>query len=82
MPKVFVKRGTRAQLNTAASANQLNAGEPYLITDENRIAMGLSASTYEVFAKTSEKVAGSISISVVASLPATPDSNTLYIVTG
>ena len=28
------------------------------------------------------KVSGSITVSVVASLPATPDANTLYIVTG
>jgi len=48
------KRGTKSQINTAATANQLAEGQPYLITDENRIAVGLSASTYEEFAKKSE----------------------------
>lgn len=59
--KIRVKRGTRAQLNTAASAGQLLAGEPYLITDEGRIALGLSASTYEVYAKTSE-ISGALAV--------------------
>lgn len=54
MTSLQIKRGTRAQLNTAASGNQLNAGEPYLITDENRLAVGLSATTYQDYAKLSE----------------------------
>lgn len=49
--KVKFKRGTRSQINTAASSNSLLEGEPYLITDENRVAVGLTASTYESFAK-------------------------------
>ena len=52
MLKIKFKRGTRSQLNTAASANQLEQGEPYLITDENRIAIGLTASTYQDVNKT------------------------------
>lgn len=43
---ILVKRGTRAQLNAAAAASGLKAGEPYLITDEGRLAVGLSVSTY------------------------------------
>ena len=53
MPKILNKRGTRANLNTLATANGLSAGEVYLITDENKIAIGLSSSTYEAFAKES-----------------------------
>lgn len=53
MPKILNKRGTRANLNTLASANGLSAGEVYLITDENKIAIGLSTNTYEAFAKES-----------------------------
>lgn len=49
-----IKRGTRAQLNAAATANALNQGEPYLITNEGRIAVGLSASSYETYCKSSE----------------------------
>lgn len=54
-----IKRGTRSQIDAAASASALNVGEPYLITDEDRIAVGLSASTYEEFAKSSEAGGGS-----------------------
>jgi hypothetical protein len=53
---IRVKRGTRAQINAAATANQLVAGEPYLITDEGRFAVGKSTSTYETFGKQSENV--------------------------
>jgi phage-related tail fiber protein len=49
-----IKRGTRAQLNGAVSSNTLNLGEPYLITDEGRIAIGTGSNTYADFAKTSE----------------------------
>ena len=54
MPSVKVKRGTRAQLNTAASASGLAAGEPYLITDEERLAVGTAANAFVDFAKKSE----------------------------
>jgi hypothetical protein len=54
MPSLQIKRGTRAQLNAAATANQLRLGEPYLIIDENRIAIGLSTNTYEVYHKRNE----------------------------
>ena len=54
MATVLNKRGTRANLNALATSNGLKAGEIYLITDENRIAIGLSANTYEVYAKSSE----------------------------
>lgn len=44
---IKIKRATRAQLNSAATAGQLVQGEPYLITDEDRIAVGLSTTTYK-----------------------------------
>ena len=53
---IKIKRGTRAQLNAAAAANGLAAGEPYLITDENRLAIGLSASTYAEYALAAQGV--------------------------
>ena len=49
---IKIKRGTRAQLNAAASANGLQMGEPYLITDEGRLAVGLTVSTYGEYALT------------------------------
>ncbi len=53
---IKIKRGTRAQLNAAASANGLAAGEPYLITDENRLAIGLTVSTYAEYALAAQGV--------------------------
>ena len=47
MSRIFIKRGTRAQLDIAASTSALNAGEPYLITDENRLAVGISTTQYK-----------------------------------
>lgn len=51
---IKVKRGTLTQLNTAGTNNQLIQGEPYLITDEGRLAIGLTSATYAAFAKTTE----------------------------
>lgn len=47
MATILLKRGTRAQLEAAALAGQLIVGEPYLITDESRVAVGTSATTYD-----------------------------------
>lgn len=58
MEKVYIKRGTRAQLDTAATSAALHIGELYLITDENRMAVGLDNTTYESFAKLSEAGVG------------------------
>jgi len=55
MPNLLkIKRGSRAQLNSAVSANTLNLGEPYLISDESRIAIGTGSNTFVDFAKFSE----------------------------
>jgi len=73
MPNLLrIKRGTRAQLNAAVTGNTLNLGEPYLITDENRIAVGTGSNSYEVFAKSSE-VAGVLDgdLTAIASLTGT-----------
>jgi len=54
MTRILIKRGARADLDAAASASGLAAGEPYLITDESRLAVGVSANAYEAMAKQSE----------------------------
>jgi hypothetical protein len=46
-------RGTRAALDTLAGASGLKAGEIYLITDENRIAVGITTNTYQTLEKQS-----------------------------
>ena len=46
MATIKVKRGTRSEINTAASASGLNQGELYLITDEDVLAVGTAAASY------------------------------------
>ena len=57
MPSIRVKRGTRAQLDAASVSNLLLAGEVYLITDEKRLAVGLSSNSYSRFALETTAVA-------------------------
>jgi hypothetical protein len=54
MPNVQHKRGTRAALDALAAAGSLRAGQLYLITDEQRIAMAVSGSAYQAYARQSE----------------------------
>lgn len=65
MPAIQIKRGTRAQIDAAAAAGQLAPGEPYLITDEGRIATGTSASTYAAAAKQGESGSGGLTGGVI-----------------
>lgn len=51
---IKILRTTRANLNSQKNANGLLQGEPYLITDENRLAIGTAANNYEDLAKKSE----------------------------
>ena len=44
-------RTTRAALDAQASGAGLLEGEPYLITDEDLLAVGLTTSTYAEFVK-------------------------------
>lgn len=43
MADIRFKRGTAAQIADAAAANQLAAGEPYLVTDKGTVAIGRGA---------------------------------------
>jgi hypothetical protein len=61
---IQIKRGTRAQIEAAKAAGQLRDGEPYLITDEDRIAVGVSPSGYSSFAKIEELVDEKVAVSV------------------
>jgi hypothetical protein len=56
MPSILIKRGTRAQLNAAATSNGLNAGELYFIADEAKLAVGVSVSTYTDIAKPQQSI--------------------------
>lgn len=52
--QIKFKRGTRANLDTLALGGDLITGEPIYITDEDRVAICTSTTTYETFAKESE----------------------------
>lgn len=59
MARIRFKRGTRAQLNTAAGASLLAQGEPYLISDESRIAVGAAADAYKAMMREDDPVVAS-----------------------
>lgn len=50
MPSLQIKRGTKAQLDSAASNSLLLVGELYLITDTNEFAYAISINNYNVVA--------------------------------
>lgn len=54
MTRIQLKRGTRAQLDAAAADALLAVGEPYLITDEGRLAVAMTVSTFTVMLKEGE----------------------------
>lgn len=54
MPSLTHKRGSRAQIDAAASAGQLRTGEVYLITDEARLTVGTAANAHQPLAKQGE----------------------------
>lgn len=94
MPSLAHKRGTRAQINAAASGSELRAGEVYLITDEARLTVGTAANSHQPVAKQGEggvdpwswlklatDVANStVTLADVTGLSFTALANTTYIV--
>jgi hypothetical protein len=58
MPSLAHKRGTRAQIDAAASGSQLRTGEVYLITDEARLTVGIANNAHSPVAKQSEAGGG------------------------
>lgn len=66
-----IKRGTKTQIDTAGTNQQLIQGEPYLITDEGRIAIGLTSATYAAFAKTTEVQPLDADLTAIAGLTGT-----------
>ena len=51
---ITIKRGTRAQIEAAAGSASLSIAEPYLITDEDRLAVGTRDRAFVALAKQSE----------------------------
>lgn len=60
MAGIRIKRGTRAQIDAAAAASQLVAGEPYLVTDEARIGIATAANAWTAMQKMGEGGGGSV----------------------
>lgn len=60
---IQIKRGTRAQIEAAKAAGLLKDGEPYLIIDEDRLAVGVSPNGYSSFAKLEELVDEKVAVS-------------------
>lgn len=54
MPSLKIKRGTRAQLASAAAASGLKQGELYHVTDEDRVDLGTGVGASVALAKKSE----------------------------
>lgn len=78
---IRVKRGTRAEIDAAAGAAGLAAGEPYLITDEGNMALALTASTYQTYVK-ADGIKAIVRLTQAAyDALGTPDADTLYLVT-
>jgi hypothetical protein len=96
MPSLAHKRGTRAQIDAAATANTLRTGEVYLITDEARLTVGTAANVHTPLAKQSEAGGGSdpwtwqklpadvanstVTLAPVTGLSFTATANTSYLV--
>lgn len=58
MADIRHKRGTRAALVVLAGTSSLKPGQIYVLTDEARIAVATTSSTFETFAKESEASGG------------------------
>lgn len=58
MADIQHKRGTRAALDALAAGAALKPGQLHLLTDEARIAIALTASSFETFAKENEAGGG------------------------
>jgi hypothetical protein len=63
--RIQIKQGTRGDLDTAAGASGLHQGEPYLITDEGRLAVGTGTGTYEAMAKEGEAGGGAPGLGIM-----------------
>lgn len=83
MPSVKIKRGTRAQLSAAATANGLKQGELYHVTDENRIDLGTAVGASVALATKTEvdtkQEALGFKITVSTTEPSSPATGDIWI---
>lgn len=76
MAEIRVKRGTKAQVEAAKAASELAQGEPYLITDEGKLAVGTAVNDYKPVAM------GDVEIVVGDTEPTSPAAGTVWVDTG
>lgn len=69
MPNIQHKRGTRAALDALAASNGLVPWQVYAISDEGRLALALTASTYQTFLKAGEGGGGGVGYYVGPTAP-------------
>jgi len=74
MTAIRHKRGSRADIDAAATASGLAEGEPYFVTDDGVPAIGLSATEYASI----PVITGAKRFAVVTTMPDTPDPETVY----
>ena len=72
MPSVRHKRGTRAALVALASGAGLLPGQIYLLTDESRIAIALTTTSFQAFSKEGEGGGGGSTVTVSDTAPSSP----------
>ncbi len=96
MPSLAHKRGTLAQIDAAALASTLKAGEIYLITDQGRLTVATATNAHVPHAKSSEASGGAdpwiwtklaadvansaVTLAPVTGLSFTAAANTTYLV--
>ena len=73
---IKIKRGTRAQLDAAKTAGALAAGEPYLVVDEARLAVGTASNAYAAAAKESHTHTGTYEPALTAASQAEMEAGT------
>ena len=71
MTLLKIKRGTASQLASAVTAQTLNQAEPYLITDEGRIAIGTSNNSFVKMARLDEVQALDADLTAISALTGT-----------
>lgn len=71
MTLLKIKRGTASQLASAVTAQTLNQAEPYLITDEGRIAIGTSNNSFVKMARLDEVQALDADLTAISGLTGT-----------
>ena len=76
------KRGTRAQIDAAAAADELQAGEFYLITGEDNVAMATGTGTYETYVKAKGFKAIEVLTQAEYNALSPPAAGTVYVISG